>query len=103
MNSNDRLSISDGNTLLMDGDCGAEHERKNWDGPQAAIFKFDLTTEKGARVTGKNDFVWEPYWLSKDGFLCVIQKENENEPSVYSMDLNGKTRSCSQNTRGRQA
>jgi TolB protein len=91
MNSNDRLSVSpDGNTLLMDADCGAEHERKNWDGPQPAIFKFDLTTEKGARVTGKNDFVWEPYWLSKDGFLCVIQKENENEPSVYRMDLNGK-------------
>jgi TolB protein len=91
MNSNDRLSVSpDGNILLMDGDCGAEHERKNWDGPQAAIFKFDLTTEKGARVTGKNDFVWEPYWLRKDGFLCVTQKENENEPSVYRMDLNGK-------------
>jgi len=66
MNSNDRLSVSpDGNTLLMDGDCGAEHERKNWDGPQAAIFKFDLTTEKGARVTGKNDFVWEPYWFEQ--------------------------------------
>jgi TolB protein len=91
MNSNDRLSVSpDGNTLLMDADCGAEHERKNWDGPQPAIFKFDLTTEKGARVTGKNDFVLEPYWLSKDGFPCVIQKENENEPSVYRMDLNGK-------------
>ncbi|MGC1323788.1 MAG: hypothetical protein WA849_16530 [Candidatus Udaeobacter sp.] len=32
MNSGDRLSISpDGNTLLMDVDCGSEHERKNWD------------------------------------------------------------------------
>jgi TolB protein len=91
MNSNDRLSVSpEGKALLMDADCGAEHDRKNWDGPQPAIFKFDLTTEKGARVTGKDDFVWEPYWLSKDGFLCVIQKEHENEPSVYRMDLNGK-------------
>jgi TolB protein len=35
MNGNDRLSVSpDGKTLLMDVDLGAEHERKNWDGPQ---------------------------------------------------------------------
>jgi TolB protein len=43
MNSGDRLSISpDGNALLMDVDCGSEHERKNWDGPQPAIEKLDL-------------------------------------------------------------
>src|SRR6266550_4709609 len=42
MNSGDRLSISpDGNTLLMDVDCGSEHERRNWDGPQPAIEKLD--------------------------------------------------------------
>jgi len=58
MNSNDRLSVSpDGKTLLMDVDFGAEHERKNWDGPQPAIYKLDLTGEKTSRVTGKNDFV----------------------------------------------
>ena len=44
MNGGDRLSISpDGNTLLMDVDCGSEHERKNWDGPQPAIEKLELT------------------------------------------------------------
>ena len=91
MNSNDRLSVSpDGNALLMDVDCGAEHERKNWDGPQPAIYKFDLATEKAVRVTGKNDFVWEPFWLSDDEFLCILQKENENEPSIYRMSLDGK-------------
>lgn len=38
MNGGDRLSISpDGNALLMDVDCGSEHERKNWDGPQPAL------------------------------------------------------------------
>ena len=91
MNSGDRLSISpDGNTLLMDVDCGSEHERKNWDGPQLAIEKFDLASEKAVRVTGKNDFVWEPFWLSNDQFLCIMQKENENHPSIYRMSLDGK-------------
>jgi TolB protein len=91
MNSNDRLSVSpDGKTLLMDVDCGAEHERKNWDGPQPAIEKFDLASEKALRVTGKNDFVWEPFWLSNDQFLCIIQKENENQQSIYRMSLDGK-------------
>jgi TolB protein len=91
MNSNDRLSISpDGKVLLMDVDCGAEHERKNWDGPQPAIEKFNLASEKAVRVTGKDDFVWEPVWLSNDEFLCITQKENENEPSIYRMSLDGK-------------
>src|SRR6266536_5296313 len=91
MNSNDRLSVSlDGNALLMDVECGSEHERKNWDGPQPAIEKFELTAEKAVRVTGKNDFVWEAFWLSNEQFLCIMQKENENEPSIYRMSLDGK-------------
>jgi TolB protein len=92
MNSNDRLSVSpDGNTLLMDVDCGSEHERKNWDGPQPAIEKLDLSGEKAVRVTGKDDFIWEPFWLSGNEFLCVMQKEKENEPSIYRMSLDGKS------------
>jgi TolB protein len=92
MNSGDRLSISpDGKVLLMDVDCGAEHERKNWDGPQPAIEKFDLASEKAARITGKDDFVWEPFWLSSDEFLCIMQKENENDASIYRMSLDGKS------------
>ena len=91
MNGGDRLTVSpDGKALLMDVDCGAEHERKNWDGPQPAIEKFDVASEKAVRVTGKEDFVWEPFWLSNDEFLCIVQKENENEPSIYRMSLNGK-------------
>jgi TolB protein len=91
MNSGDRLSMSpDGKSLLMDVDCGAEHERKNWDGPQPAIEKFELSADKAARVTGKNDFVWEPFWLNANEFLCIMQKENENQPSIYRMSLNGK-------------
>jgi Tol biopolymer transport system component len=91
MNSNDRLSVSpDGNALLMDVDCSSEYERKNWDGQQPAIYKFDLASEKAVRVTGKNDFVWEPFWLSNDEFLCILQKENENQPSIYRMSINAK-------------
>jgi TolB protein len=91
MNSGDRLSVSpDGKVLLMDVDCGAEHERKNWDGPQPAIEKFDLSGEKAVRVTGKDDFVWEPFWLNANEFLCIMQKENENRASIYRMSLDGK-------------
>jgi TolB protein len=92
MNGGDRLSVSpDGKVLLMDVDCGAEHERKNWDGPQPAIERFDIAGEKAVRVTGKNDFVWEPFWLSNDELLCILQKENENDASIYRMSLDGKT------------
>jgi TolB protein len=91
MNSGDRLSVSpDGKVLLMDVDCGSEHERKNWDGPQPAIEKFDITGDKAVRVTGKDDFVWQPFWLSNDEFLCIMQKENENDASIYRMSLDGK-------------
>jgi Tol biopolymer transport system component len=91
MNGGDRLSVSpDGKTLLMDVDCGSEHERKNWDGPQPAIERFDIVGDKAVRVMGKDDFVWQPFWLSNEEFLCIMQKENENEPSIYRMSLDGK-------------
>ena len=91
MNSGCRLSISpDGNSLLMDVDTGSEHERKDWDGPQPAVEKLDLTADKAVRITGKDDYVWEPFWLSANEFLCLIQKENEKQPSIYRMSLDGK-------------
>src|SRR5438132_2082889 len=91
MNGGNRLSVSpDGKVLLMDVDCGSEHERKNWDGPQPAIEKFDVASEKAVRVTGKDDFVWEPFWLSNDEFLCILQTENEKEPSIYRMSISAK-------------
>jgi TolB protein len=91
MNGGDRLSVSpDGKALLMDVDCGSEHERKDWDGPQPAIEKLDLSADKAVRVTGKDDFVWEPFWLTANEFLCITQKENENRASIYRMGLDGK-------------
>jgi hypothetical protein len=47
---------------------------KNWDGPQPAIEKFELSADKAVRATGKDDFVWEPFWLSANEFLCIVQK-----------------------------
>ena len=91
MNSGDRLSISpDGNSLLMDVDTGSEHERKNWDGPQPAIEKLDLSADTAVRISGKDDYVWQPFWLTANEFLCIMQKENENQASIYRMSLDGK-------------
>src|SRR5215469_14407383 len=91
MNGGDKLSVSpDGKSLLMDVDTGSEHERKDWDGPQPAIERFDLGAEHAVRVTGKDDFVWEPFWLSDTEFLCIMQKENEREPSIYRVSIDGK-------------
>ena len=91
MNSGDRLSVSpDGKALLMDVDCGSEHERKDWDGPQPAIEKLDLSADKAVRISGKDDYVWEPFWLTENEFLCLMQKENERQPSIYRLSLDGK-------------
>jgi len=91
MNGGDKLSISsDGKSLLMDVDTGSEHERKDWDGPQPAVEKLDLGAEHAIRVSGKDDFIWEPFWLSDSEFLCLIQKQNEKEPSIYRMSITGK-------------
>jgi TolB protein len=91
MNSGCRLSVSpDGNSLLMDVDCGSEHERKNWDGPQPAVERLDLTADKAVRISGKDDYVWQPFWLTANEFLCIMQKESENQASIYRMSLDGK-------------
>ena len=63
---------------------------KDWDGPQPAIERLALTADKAVRVTGKDDYVWEPFWLSTNECLCIIQKEKENEASIYRMSLDGK-------------
>jgi TolB protein len=91
MNGGDRLSISpDGKALLMDVDTGSEHERKDWDGPQPAVEKLDLDADKAVRVTGRDDYVWEPFWLNVNEFLCIMQKENEKQASIYRMSLDSK-------------
>jgi len=42
------------------------------------------------RISGKDDYVWEPFWLTANEFLCIMQKENERDASIYRMSLDGK-------------
>ena len=96
MNSGDRLSISpDGNTLLMDVDWGSEHERKNRDGPQPAIEKLDLSADKAVRVTGKDDYVWEPFWLSPTNSFASCKRRTKTRRRFIECRWTAKIRSCS--------
>jgi TolB protein len=91
MSSANRIDASpDGQHLIFDIDLNEETSRKDWDGPPPGIFLLDLQNDSAARVLGKVAFVWEPFWLSNDEFLCIMQKENEKEPSIYRMSLDGK-------------
>jgi TolB protein len=88
MSSGSRLGISpNGQHLIFEVDLPEEHQRTDWEGPQPAIYTLDLTAEKAVRISGKNDFAWDPCWLTNDEFLCVIQGEHENEPSLYRTAL----------------
>jgi TolB protein len=78
------LSMSpDGKTLLIDVDLG---------GP-AAVYAFDLATEKTTRVTSNKDVAIESCWLTNDEFLCVIFKDKAKPSSmrsVYRISANDK-------------
>jgi TolB protein len=91
MSSGNRLEVSpNGRHIIFDVDLDEESTRKDWDGPPPGIFLLDLESGSATRVLGKVAFVWEPFWLSNDEFLCIMQKENEKEPSIYRMSLDGK-------------
>ena len=91
MGSGNRIEVSpNGRHIIFDADLNEESTRKDWDGPPPGIFLLDLESGSATRVIGKHDFVWEPFWLSNDEFLCIMQKENENEPSIYRISLDGK-------------
>ena len=52
--------------------------------------RLDLTAEKAVRISGKDNYVWEPFWISTNEILCIMQKENENQASIYRMSLDAK-------------
>jgi hypothetical protein len=69
--------------LLIDVDLG---------GP-AAVYAFDLATEKTTRVTSNKDVSIESCWLTNDEFLCVLFKDKakpSNMRSVYRISVNDK-------------
>ncbi len=81
---------SDGKTLLMDVEMDEPVKRKNWDGPMPSIWTFNLETGKATRITPKTQMAWDSHWLTADSILFCTQAANENEASVYRMNLDGK-------------
>jgi Tol biopolymer transport system component len=72
-----------------------EGDAKNRPGPERHIAIADVASGKVAvlpNIPSDNCFgpVWSPFWLSANEFLCIIQKENENQASIYRMSLEGK-------------
>lgn len=84
MNSNSRMSASpDGKSLIMDIDMDEDHNRDNWDGPPPAIWLLNLSADKAERLTRKDYFAWDPFWINSDEFIFLSQGPKENEPSLY--------------------
>jgi len=84
MNSGSRIALSpDGQALIMDVDMDEDHDRENWDGPPPAVWLFPLNETRATRLTKKGTFAWDPYWISNDEYLFIVQEENEDRPSIY--------------------
>ena len=104
MNSGDRLSVSpDGKALLMDVDCGAEHERKNWDGPQPAIEKLDLSSDKAVRITGKTISFGNRSGSAPTNSFASSKRRTKTRRRFIGCRWTAKIRSCSSNTHERRA
>lgn len=62
-----------------------EGDAKNRPGPERHIAVADVASGKVTVLP-----TWEPFWLSPNEFLCLMQKENERQPSIYRMTLDGE-------------
>lgn len=92
MSGDVRLNASpDGKKLLLDVEMD-EKERKDWDGPPAAIWTMDLATEKVTRVTSKSIYGWDSDWLGNDAIVFVSRVPGEKVSSLFRMSLTGKDR-----------
>ena len=90
MSSGSRLDVSpNGRRIIFDVNLAEEPTRKNWDGGPPGIFVLDLENDSAKRVNAKGLYAFDPQFITDDEFLCLIQKENENEPSIYRMSING--------------
>jgi len=91
MNSNSRMSASpDGKSLIMDIDMAEDHNRENWDGPPPSLWLLALSADKATRLTEKDYFAWDPFWIDGQTFLFLSQGEKENQPSIYKGSTNQK-------------
>jgi TolB protein len=90
LTSSSRLAVSpDGATLLLDVEMDEDVDREDWEDPVPSIWTLDLASEKVTRLTPKDFFGWNGFWLSNDEVLFVSQGEEEETPSLYRMSRQG--------------
>src|SRR6266536_1436459 len=86
-----RIAVSpDGKRLLLSIDMGEEHHRRDWDGPPPALWRFEIATQKTARITRKTLFGWDGCWIDNDNILFLSQPAGEKSASLYRMPINSK-------------
>lgn len=91
MNGDGRIAVSPGGKrLLLSTDMGEENHRIDWDGPPAALWIFEMATQKAARITQKTFFGWDGCWIDNDNVLFLSQPAGEKSTSIYRMSINGK-------------
>ncbi len=91
MSGDGRIAVSpDTKCLLLSIDMGEEHHRKDWDGPPAALWRFEIATQKAVRITRKTLFGWDGCWIDNDNILFLTQPAGEKSASLYRMSINGK-------------
>jgi TolB protein len=91
MGGDGRIAVSPGGKrLLLSTDMGEEHHRKDWDGPAAALWRFEIATQKAVRVTRKTLFGWDGCWIDNDNILFLTQPPGEKSASLYRMSTKGK-------------
>ncbi len=91
MSGDGRIAVSPrGKRLLLSTDMGEEHHRLDWDGPLAALWVFEIATQKAVRITSKTLFGWDGCWIDNDNVLFLSQPAGEKSASLYRMSINGK-------------
>ena len=100
----DRHMAFERNNAVYVANLDGTNEKKIADGifsaisPDGARVAFNTVEKRAVRLTC-GTWRWQTsrqVWrmslrtLSNDEFFCILQKENENEPSIYRMSLNGK-------------
>src|SRR6266404_4271706 len=90
MSGDDRIDVSpDGKHLLLSIQMAEEHNRKDWDGPQPALWSFDLITQKSVRLTSKELFAWDGCWIDDTNILFLSQAAGEKGASISRMSTDG--------------
>ncbi len=91
MSGDGRIAVSpDTKCLLLSIDMGEEHHRRDWDGPPPALWRFEIATQKTARITRKTLFGWDGCWIDNDNILFLSQPAGEKSASLYRMPINSK-------------